>query len=246
MKLVSIILPYYKNKKTIEETINSVLLQTYKNFELIIVYDDENKEDLNFINKIIHKESKISLIINEKNLGAGLSRNEGIRRSKGSFIAFIDSDDTWSREKLEKQIYFMTENNYDITHTSYEIVNFENKILGYRVARNFKTIESLLKSCDIGLSTVILNKIILNDEIKFPNLKTKEDFVLWLRILQNNYEINSLDLPLTKWKKMKNSLSSSAFQKLSDGFKVYNFYMKFNIIKSLYLLLCLSINFLRK
>ena len=220
--------------------------QTYKNFELLIIYDDEDQKDLNFIKEKIQNEKRIRLIVNQKNLGAGFSRNVGIKNSKGNYIAFIDSDDTWNKEKLEKQLNFMKKNNYEITHTSYEIIDPENKTLSYRKARDFKNFESLLKSCDIALSTVLIDRKILSEDIKFPNLKTKEDFVLWLKILKKNYKIMSLDLPLTKWKKIKNSLSSSTIQKLMDGFRVYNHYMKINIIKSIYLLFCLSINFLRK
>jgi teichuronic acid biosynthesis glycosyltransferase TuaG len=105
--LVSIITPYYKKKKYIESAINSVLQQTYKNFELIIIYDDENKEDLNFLKKIIKKDKRIKIYINKKNLGAGRSRNKGIKLSKGSTIAFLDADDLWFHNKLQKQIFFM-------------------------------------------------------------------------------------------------------------------------------------------
>ena len=95
MDLVSIIIPYYKKKKYIELAINSVIRQTYTNFELIIIYDDENKEDLNFLKKIIKKDKRIKIYINKKNLGAGPSRNKGIKLSKGSLIAFLDADDLW-------------------------------------------------------------------------------------------------------------------------------------------------------
>ena len=90
-----------------------------------------------------------------------------------------------------------------------------------------------------------MKKEIINDETKFPNLKTKEDFVLWLKILQRNISINSLNENLTSWRKLENSLSSSITQKLKDAFKVYNHYMKFNFIKSCYYVICLSIKFLK-
>ena len=80
----------------------------------------------------------------------------------------------------------------------------------------------------------------------FPNLKTKEDFVLWLKLLKKGYQIGSLNKNLMSWRKLHNSLSSSILQKLFDGFKVYNTYMKFNVIKSFYFLICLSLNFLNK
>ena len=222
MNLVSIIMPYFKKKNTIAESIDSILSQTYKNFELLIIYDDEDQKDLNFIKEKIQNEKRIRLIVNQKNLGAGFSRNVGIKNSKGNYIAFIDSDDTWNKEKLEKQLNFMKKNNYEITHTSYEIIDLENKTLSYRKARDFKNFESLLKSCDIALSTVLIDRKILDEDIKFPNLKTKEDFVLWLKFLKKNYKIFSINTDLTSWRKLNNSLSSSTLQKLIDGFNVYH------------------------
>ena len=246
MDLVTVIMPYYKKINTVNETIVSVLNQSYKNFELIIVYDDGDKNDLIYIKEITKKHKNINIVVNVNNLGAGYSRNKALNTSKGKFIAFIDADDTWDKKKLELQISFMKKNNYKITHTNYEIVDEIGNFLNYRKAKNYISFESLLKSCDIGLSTVIIEKKLFKNNLKFPNLKTKEDFVLWLKILKKNYAIIALNLYLTKWKKTKNSLSSSIFQKLKDGFKVYNYYMKFNIFKSIYLLFCLSINYLKK
>ena len=179
-------------------------------------------------------------------MGAGLSRNIGISSSTGNYIAFLDADDTWEADKLSKQMSFMTDNNYLASHTSYQIVDEYRNIIGNRVARSFLNLEDLLKSCDIGTSTVIIKKNILDDQIKFPSIKTKEDFVLWLRILERDIKIYGLDKNLSKWTKSNSSLSSSTIQKLMDGFKVYNKYMNFNSIKSLYYLICLSLNYIIK
>ena len=246
MDLVSVIIPYYKKKEFIKKTVNSVINQTYSNIEIIIIYDDEDISDLNFISEILKKDKRINIIKNLKNEGAGNSRNKGIEKAKGKYIAFIDSDDTWQNNKLEKQINFMHKKNIDISHTSYYIVNNKEKILGKRQARNFFLLKELLKSCDIGLSTVILKKNLISDKIKFPPLKTKEDFVLWLKLLDSDNKIYALNEYLTFWTKSNYSLSSSTYQKLLDGYTVYNKYMKFNFIKSLYFLFCLSINFILK
>ena len=245
MELVSVIIPYYKKKEYIATSINSVLKQSYKNFELIIIYDDSNHEDLIILNNLKKKDKRIKIFINKKNIGAGLSRNKGIKLSKGKLIAFLDSDDLWSRNKLKKQILFMKQKKIKISHTSYYIINYNNKIIGQRKAKDLNY-KQLLKSCDIGLSTIILDKKLIKNNTKFASIKTKEDYVLWLQITQNEKKIYALPNNLTKWRKLDNSLSSSKFQKIKDGYLVYRKYMKFGQLKSFFYLGLLSINFLLK
>ena len=246
MSLVSIIIPYFKKKNYINKTIQSVLNQSSKNFEIIIIYDDTNLDDLKYLRKKYKKNKKIKIWKNKKNLGAGLSRNIGMNIAKGEYIAFIDSDDLWTKEKLKKQISFMKKNNCDISHTSYKIIDYKGKSIGKRIAKDFYDRKELLKSCDIGLSTVILKKKLLSSNIKFPNIKTKEDFVLWLKILHLGIPILSINQTLSSWRKLDYSLSSSSLQKILDAYKVYKIFMKFNYIKSLYYVLILSLNFLKK
>ncbi len=245
MKLVSVIIPYFKKKKYIADTLNSVLNQTYNNLEVIIIYDDPEKADLNYIKKLVALDQRVKLTINDKNVGAGRSRNLGIEQSKGTLLAFIDADDIWAKNKLEEQIKFMQDKYISFCHTSYKIINEKGEIISLRKARNFMTVNDLIKSCDIGLSTVLIEKETIGSN-RFPELKTKEDFVLWLQLLSKNIRIYGIDKELALWRKSNNSLSSSLFQKIIDGYKVYNVYMKYNMVKSFYYLLCLSINFLKK
>ena len=245
MDLISVIIPYYKKKEYIISSINSVLNQTYKNLEIIIIYDDLNKEDLNLLKKIKKKDKRIKIYINKKNLGAGRSRNKGIKLSKGVYVAFLDSDDLWKKNKLKKQIFFMKKNGINASHTSYTIINSNNKIVGSRNAKDM-SYKQLLKSCDIGLSTVVLKKEIITSKIKFANIKTKEDYVLWLKITFNNNKIFALKDNLTKWRKLEDSLSSSRLQKIYDGYLVYRKYMNFNLLKSFGFLMLLSFNYFLK
>ena len=106
-------MPYRQKKEYVHKAIKSVMGQTYKKFELIIIFDDEKKDDLNFIKSITKNKKKIKIIINKKNIGAGASRNKGIKKAKGKYIAFIDSDDFWKPNKLEKQIEFIKSNKYN-------------------------------------------------------------------------------------------------------------------------------------
>ena len=242
--LVSIIIPYYKKKDYIKKTINSILKQTYKKFEIIIINDEPGELSKNILSFLKKKDSRIKIINNKKNIGAGKSRNKGINIAKGKYIAFIDSDDVWKKNKLLKQIEFMRRKNIEISHTSYEIIDDDLAIRGTRQAKlmNYK---KLIKSCDIGLSTVIIKKSLIKN-LRFPNLKTKEDYVLWLEIAKKGKTIHALNTKLTQWRKSKNSLSASVVRKLTDGYYVYRHHLKFSVIKSLYSLLVLSINFLKK
>ena len=249
---VSIIIPYKDNLNFLFSALNSVFRQTYRNFKIVIIYDNENKADLSKINKFlqINKRKKlpsISIEVNKINLGAGYSRNKGIKKSKTKYVAFLDSDDLWVKDKLKIQINHMEKNNYVFSHTSYYVINDKDKVTSIRNARSNITFDELLRSCDIGLSTVILNtKFIKKNKYYFPKIKTKEDFVLWLRIIKNLKSISGLNRKLTYYRKTSNSLSSDKFTSLVNGYKVYRNYMNFSKSKSLYYLIILSINFLIK
>ena len=246
MQLVSVIIPYHKKKNFIKETINSIKNQTYKNLEIIIIYDDEDYSDLEYIKKIMKSDRRIKLIVNKKILGAGKSRNLGIKKAKGTYLAFLDADDLWKKNKIQSQLSYMYQNKFDVSHTTYEILKKNQKYKKLMHARTFKNYQELLPSCDIGLSTVILKRRVITKKCKFSELKTKEDFVLWLLILKKNIPIGGYDKNLMTWRKLDNSLSSSIIQKFKDGFRVYNEYMKFNFLKSIFYLLILSVNFLKK
>ena len=243
--LVTVVIPFYENNKFLLNALNSVLNQKYNNYEIIIINDNNTKKNINFLKKIKKKSKKIKIIYNYKNLGAGLSRNKGIKISKGKYIAFLDSDDQWKNNKLKEQIKIMEREKYLATHTSYNIVDIKKNIISKRTAKKLDY-QSLLKSCDIGLSTVILSKKILRFKNPFPSLKTKEDYVLWLKIAKKGIIFHGLDRVFTQWTNTPNSLSKSLYQKLKDAIKVYNRYEKMNLIKSCYLTFVLSINYLLK
>lgn len=246
MTKISIIIPYYKKKKFFKKTINSIFLQTYKKFEVIIIYDDENLDELQLVKKLTKKDKRFKIIINKKNIGPGYSRNKGIKFSTGDYICFLDADDIWRTNKLQFQLNYMKKNNYLITHTSYSIINKNNKIISTRFAKSFGTYNDLLFSCDIGLSTVMIKKEIFKNKIYFPKTRTKEDFILWLNILKKNIKIFGIKKNLSYWINDSQSLSSDTLQKLIDGFKVYRVYMGYSYLKSIIYLFFLSLNYLKK
>ena len=240
-------MPYYKKKYFVEDSIKSILSQSYQNFEIILINDEAEVQNNEFLKKIQNLDSRIKLIVNEKNLGAGESRNKAITYAKGDYIAFCDCDDLWKKTKLEYQLKFMNNYKVDFSFTGYEIINVKGKIIGSRKAEKIIDYNKLKRSCDIGLSTVILKKKFFeNKKFQFANLKTKEDYVLWIKLAENKVRMFGLEEPLGSWRKSKESLSSSTLQKLFDGYKVYRIYLKYNVIKSLVYLFILSINFLLK
>ena len=239
--LVSIIIPYYRKKPFFEKTIDSINSQTYKNFEIILIYDDNNRSDLLFVKKVLKKIKNKKIIINKKNLGVGISRNRGINKSKGKFLSFIDADDVWNRNKLKKQIKFMKKNSLDFSYSDYSIIN-EKGILIKKIKSPKKIkFKNLLFSCDIALSSVTIKSNLLKNE-KFSNIKTKEDYLLWLKLSQKNIKMMGIRENLIFWRKTNNSLSSSIVQKFKDAFLVYNKYLKLNFLVSIVLIFFLSIN----
>ncbi len=241
MALVSVIIPYYKKINQISKTLNSVLAQTFQDFEIILIYDDTNIHDLVYIKESFSKNSKIKIVQNKKNYGAGMSRNIGIKHSSGSIIAFLDADDVWYSDKLEKQVKFMRENKYDFSFTNYFKKISNKKSIHVQSKKRKISYKDLLHDNEIGLSTVMLNKNIIKNEL-FPSLKTKEDYVAWLKLSKENYIAYNLNEFLSEWNFSANSLSSNLIQKVMDGFRVYYIYLNFNFLKSLFFLLRLSIN----
>lgn len=249
---VTIIIPYKNNLDYLFTALKSIFKQSYKNFKILIIYDDEDKSDLSKIKKFfnsatIKREISFKIIVNKNSLGAGYARNVGIKKSKTKYIAFLDSDDIWAKNKLKIQVNFMEKNNILFSHTSYYVINKNNKIISSRFARKKIIFQDLVKSCDIGLSTVILNSsLLIKNKLLFPRIKTKEDYVLWLQIVKKIKTIKGLDIKLTYYRKTKNSLSSNKLLSLINGYKVYRNYMNYGVIKSLFYLFILSINSLKK
>ena len=186
---ISVIITYFNKRRFIKKTLDSIFFQSFKNYELIFVYDDSNYEDLKYIKPYLKAFKNTKIIINKKNLGVARSRNKALAKCKGNYIAFIDSDDTWKKTKLMKQLKFMKKKSSNFSFTSYNVIDEQNKFIKKRIVTMDPTYEKLQKKNIIGLSTVMINRIIIKD-INFPNLKTQEDFALWLSLIKK--DINCL------------------------------------------------------
>jgi len=237
--LVSIIIPYHKKKDFFSLTIKSIKNQILKNYELIVIYDDINLDEISYVKKQIKQIKNKKLIINKKNIGPGLSRNAGIKLAKGRYVSFCDADDTWKKNKLSYQINFMIKNNLKFSHSNYNIIDFKEKKIGNFKIQEKIDYENLLKSCDIGLSTVIIEKKLLNN-YKFCSLKTKEDYYLWLKLVKELKILYGIKKYLVNWRSLENSLSSSKKQRIKDAYKLYNYYENYNGLLSFYYVLRLS------
>ena len=180
MPFVSIILPYYRKINYVKKTINSILSQSFKDFEIILIYDDEDLHDLFVIESDFKNNPKIKIIKNSKNLGAGISRNIGIKHAIGEIIAFVDSDDFWLPDKLERQTKFMQENSLDFTFCNYDKVISSKKTIKVKSSKSILNYNDLLGSNEIGLSTVQLNKKIIMDDY-FHLLKLKRTMLHGLK-----------------------------------------------------------------
>ncbi len=237
---ISIIIPYHKKKFFFKETIRSINNQSYKNFEVIIIYDDTDKSELNYVKKIINNfKFRKKLIINNKIIGAGLSRNKGIKVSKGEYIAFCDADDLWNKDKLKIQLRFMKDEKILFSHSNYFIINHASKKIGsFKVPKNI-SYNQLIKSCDIGLSSVMISKLLIKKNL-FSNLKTKEDYLLWIKLIRHLKNFKSINENLIYWRYLRNSLSSSSFQKIDDAFKLYRNHLNFSFLFSIFCTLRLS------
>lgn len=244
--LVSIITPTYNSEKYIGQTIQSVINQTYSNWELIIV-DDCSEDNTNKIVAMFAKrDRRIKYIKMNNNSGAAVARNEALNISNGRFIAFLDSDDLWKETKIEHQIKFMMEKNIGFSFTSYQLISEDGEEMNKTIiAPNEVDYNFLLKNTIIGCLTVMLDKDRIGN-IKMPNIRSRQDTALWLQILKKGHKAYGLDEVLAKYRKVSNSISSNKFKASWNTWKVYRKVEKINFVKSLWYFLNYSINALKK
>ncbi|NNC49652.1 MAG: glycosyltransferase family 2 protein [Flaviramulus sp.] len=233
--LVSIITPMFNSESYLAESIQSVICQTYKNWELLLIDDYSTDNTAKIAKSFSSKHSNIKLLESDKNSGAAISRNRGILVSKGDFIAFLDADDLWKPEKLEKQIAFMKNQNCHVCFSSYELINEKGEHLGKMVkAYSNLTYKKLLKSNYIGNLTGIYNAKKLG-KLTTPNLRKRQDWILWLSALKKSGKpAQGILEPLANYRVRKDSMSSNKINLLKYNYWVYKKGLGFSTLKSMF------------
>lgn len=229
-ELVSIIMPTYNCAKFIKETIQSVLNQTYENWELVIVDDCSNDNTEEIVESFNDKRIKYHKL--EKNSGAAVARTTAMKMAIGNYMAFLDSDDLWKKEKLEKQLEFMKKNNYNFTCTAYEQIDEEgnklNKIIKTKKKANYNRI---LLDCPVGNSTVMYNVDNLG-KFEVPNIRKRNDDALWLQILKKEKFIYGMPDVLMEYRIRNNSISSNKLSLIKYHWQLYREIEHLSVIRS--------------
>lgn len=208
-KLVSIITPTYNCAKFIARTIESVQAQTYQNWEMIIVDDCSKDNTKEIVEKYMRTDSRIKYHLLSVNSGAAVARTTAMKLANGSYMAFLDSDDVWASDKLERQIRWMSDNGHAFSCTAYEQMDEDDKLIG-KIIRTVKktSYDRLLLDCPVGNSTVVYDVEQMGN-FEVPNIRKRNDDALWLRMLKKEKYIWGMPDVLMKYRIRKNSISSN-------------------------------------
>ena len=243
--LVSVILPNYNNEKYIDKSIASVISQTFINWELFIIDDASSDNSLKIINKY-QKMENIKILILKKNMGVSFCRNLGMRLSKGKYIAFLDSDDFWTNNKLDGQIKFMSTKGYQFSFSDYFSFRDEDykKTKQTSIARKF-CFDSFIKNTSINTSTMILeNRVVSN--IKFPKVKLLEDYIFKCKILQKGHFAYKFEQVTAAYRIQKKTRSSNLLKNFFYLLYYNHTINRLSIVKNLSSVMNVFFNSLKK
>lgn len=233
-EIISIITPMYNASKYIGAMIESVLNQTYSNWELIIVDDYSTDNCTGIVKKYCKLDNRIKLIELNENRGPAHARNIAIDNSVGRYIAFLDSDDLWKKEKLEKQIKTMIENNCAVSCTSYEII----KSSTLEVLKNFNVprridYKDMLRRNYFSCDTVMIDRRHIND-VKMESYYKHEDYITWLKVIKQSKYAIGIQENLAQYRISEDTRSSNKIKNIKPQFEIYYNIEKIGILKSVY------------
>jgi teichuronic acid biosynthesis glycosyltransferase TuaG len=230
--LVSIILPLYNSENYIENTIESICKQTYQNWELLITDDSSSDNSFLLVRNYSELEGRIRLFRMAENRGAGAARNYAIKRAKGRYIAFCDSDDLWKPEKLETQVRFMLANDYSFTCSGYDVVDESGNYLETICPPPQLTFNKLLRNNYVGCLTAIYDTHALG-KLFMSEIRNRQDWVLWLNILKRIDIAYTLNEPLAIYRKRLDSISSKKVKLIKFHWRVYHSELNFGVFRSI-------------
>ncbi|PKF63057.1 glycosyltransferase family 2 protein [Psychromonas sp. psych-6C06] len=236
MKLISIIMPSYNASLSISDSIRSVLIQSYPSWELIIVDDHSTDNTVETIQTF--NDPRISCITLDTNSGSpALPRNVALSLANGEYIAFLDADDLWEKDKLSKQVKFMSDNDIMFSCTAYNIINDDGVIVSSYSPPAIVNYSQLLTNNSVGCLTAMVTKELLGQQ-KFP-ICGHEDFALWLKLIKKCQYIYALDEKLCSYRRLDGSVSSNKSKLVSFFWNIYRNEEGIGVFKSL----CLSIKY---
>lgn len=240
--LISIITPCYNSSKFINECVNSVLLQSYCNWELLLVDDCSNDNSKELLLNIEKKDERIKVTFLDNNIGAANARNVAIQKAKGKYIAFLDSDDSWDSKKLDKQISFMVQNDIAFSFTSYQSIS-ENglDIISVIEAPYKMTYNNYLKNTIIGCLTVIIDREKVGD-FEMPSIRSSHDMALWLLIMKRGFVAYGFNENLANYRIVSSSNTSSKWDAAKDVWRVYRNLEKLSFFYSIWCFLNYAFN----
>ena len=229
--LVSIIMPAHNSEKTISIAIESVLGQTYPNWELIVVDDVSSDQTRSIVEMYAKKDARITLVALKEHHGPALARNVGIERAVGRYIAFLDSDDAWLPCKLEEQLTFMHENNLCFTFTSYFMMDEKGLVIDEYTTKEEVSFKDLLSVNYVGCSTAVYDVEQLGKRYMKP--VKHEDYVLWLQILKEIGSTKGITKSLVVYRVGSEGISSSKWKSASWRWNVYRKELQMGALVSL-------------
>jgi len=240
--LVSVITPSYNSSKFIDECVNSVISQSYTNWELLIVDDCSDDSSKELLLDLERRDERIQVIFLDNNLGAANARNVAILKAKGKYIAFLDSDDSWDSQKLYKQISFMIKNEIAFSYTSYQSIS-ENGLDIIRVinAPYKMSYNNYLKNTIIGCLTVVIDKEMVGD-FEMPSIRSSHDMALWLLIMKRGFDAYGLNENLANYRIVSTSNSSSKLDAANDVWRVYRQFERLSFFYSTWCFLNYAFN----
>ncbi len=242
---VSIITPTYNASDFLRETLDCLRAQTYTDWELLITDDASTDNTCEIVEEYIALDERIRLFRLKKNAGPAGARNHSVKNAKGRYIAFCDSDDLWTSDKLEKQIAFMKSNGYAFTYAPYHLMSETGIHIDTFLPREKVNYNDLLYTCDIGCLTAIYDASLLG-RVYMVDLWNKEDYALWLAILKRIEYAFSYPEPLGYYRIRSKSISSNKIKTLKYLWEMYYRIEKLSFLRSLYLLLVYSMHGINK